>query len=113
MGAADAHTGIQRDLDGAHAVFDEQRFNCAALKQVDPALVLSGSDLEIDRFQAMRLGAREYHVKSASLDATVNFLKDASERWLKPAASSGEVTAPRAHCSSDSDYSSSPAQLCH
>src|SRR5205823_7910786 len=47
MGAADAHTGIQRDLDGAHAVFDEQRFNCASLKQVDAALVLSGLKLHI------------------------------------------------------------------
>jgi len=65
-----------------------------------PVLVLSGSVLEIDQFQAMRLGAREYHVKPASVDATVKFLKDASERWLKHAASSGEVTAPRAHLSS-------------
>jgi two-component system response regulator len=49
-----------------------------------PVVVLSGSDLEADRRFSKQLGAREYRVKSSSLDDTVNLLKEVCLRWIKP-----------------------------
>ncbi len=48
-----------------------------------PVVVLSGSESHTDKSLALALGAREYHTKSADFDATVEFLKETSERWLK------------------------------
>jgi len=47
-----------------------------------PVLVLSGSDLEPDKERALKLGAREYHVKSGELAKMRDFLKEVCERWL-------------------------------
>ena len=51
-----------------------------------PVLVLSGSDLDSDKQQALGLGAREYHVKSADLALMIQFFKDLSTHWLEPAS---------------------------
>src|ERR1043166_494908 len=48
-----------------------------------PVLVLSGSGLEVDRKRCLELGAREYHVKTSSILAMVEFLQQISDRWLK------------------------------
>ena len=48
-----------------------------------PMLVLSGSNLDVDKSLAMALGAREYHVKSADIHAVTKLLVDLSQRWLQ------------------------------
>ena len=49
-----------------------------------PVLVLSGSDLDVDKSLALALGAREYHVKSADIHTFTKLLVDLSQRWLQP-----------------------------
>jgi len=49
-----------------------------------PVVVLSDSDLKVDRNYAKQLGAREYHVKPPRLDDTVQFFNDLCARYLKP-----------------------------
>ena len=51
-----------------------------------PVVVLSGSNLDSDKDEAMRLGANEYHVKTGHVPDVIKFLKDTSARWLKAPA---------------------------
>src|SRR5438046_465731 len=48
--------------------------------QKPPVLILSGSDLEPDKEKAMKLGAREYHVKTGDPKLVKTFLQDICER---------------------------------
>jgi two-component system response regulator len=49
-----------------------------------PVVVLSGSDRESDRQQALKLGAQEYVVKPLGFDAYVDTVTALVERWVKP-----------------------------
>src|SRR2546427_8323208 len=63
--------------------FDVLRWMRLVARDEPPILVLSGSNLDVDKSLALALGAREYHVKSADIHAVTKLLVDLSQRWLQ------------------------------
>jgi len=62
--------------------FDVLKWIQASGIAAPPVLVLSGSDLDEDKQQALALGARAYYAKRANVREVVSFLKNISDQWL-------------------------------
>ena len=52
------------------------------LKQL-PVVVLSSSPQESDVAKALRMGARQYHIKPHRLEELTKFVRELAERWLE------------------------------
>jgi len=58
--------------------------------QGPPVVVFTSSVNPYERKRALELGASEYIVKPTSLDAFLQAVRGALERWIKPAANAAE-----------------------